>query len=229
MPFHCAPGALKRKLIQTLKKMKGPSLKRLEIFFFFFFFTQWEKITKHKNKRACKHTNTPTQRVSAHASGLPGFFHQLDLSQLIISSFEPWAQSMIALSINASMIYFDGASNDKCLACVCVHMHVGVCVCVSASVPASHAAMWLFARIKYAFLAGVRLRTHEHVLVRLCTTVDACMCVGSECVVCTCMCVWGGGSRQGVVNQFRLNWERHVALHRMSFQRHSFISGLLHN
>lgn len=54
-----------------------------------------------------------------HASSLPGYFHQLDLSQLIISSFEPWAQSMIALSINACMIYFDGASNDKCFACVC--------------------------------------------------------------------------------------------------------------
>lgn len=73
-------------------------------------------------------------------------------------------------------------------ACMCVC----VCACVPASVPASHAAMWLFARIKYAFLAGVRLRTHEHVLVRHRTTVDACVCVGSECVLYMCVCVCVG-------------------------------------
>lgn len=83
------------------------------------------------------HSLTPqqTQNVPEHADSLPGFFHQLDLSQLIISSFEPWAQSMIALSINAYIIYFDGASNDKVLARVYVQIsvlriHLWACVCV---------------------------------------------------------------------------------------------------
>lgn len=99
------------------------------------------------------HANTPT--ACPQAARLLFFPpHQLDLSQLIISSFEPWAQSMIALSINASMIYFDGASNDKCLArafvCVCVRVCVlcaRVCVCKSVCVrlwACTNAVVWPF-------------------------------------------------------------------------------------
>lgn len=113
-------------------------------------------------------THKQTQYVSVHANSLSGFFHQLDLSQLIISSFEPWAQSMIALSINAYMIYFDGASNDKGHACVCV------CVCLCLFVH-SHTH-------KYSFYSSVNL---------------------SFSILPVHMCI----SRQGVVNQFRLNWK----------------------
>lgn len=120
---------------------------------------------------------------------------QLDLSQLIISSFEPWAQSMIALSINASMIYFDGASNDKCLARV--FACVGACVCVCNSV------VWPFlTNQKCAFLVDVHLSTltHEHVLVRLCATA-----VVLACVRVLVMAVGVGGPSGGTVNQCRLN------------------------
>lgn len=90
--------------------------------------------------------------MSAHASRLSGFFHQLDLSQPIISSFEPWAQSMIALSINACMIYFDGASDDKWLACVCVSARVCVHIC-------SHVH---FAQIINGFLwVYISVRSHK--------------------------------------------------------------------
>lgn len=45
-------------------------------------------------------------------------------------------------------------------------------------------------------------------------------------IVCTCERVYE--SRQGVLNQFCLNWERHVALLSMSVQR-PFIFGLFYN
>lgn len=155
--------------------------------------------------------------MSAHASRLSGFFHQLDLSQPIISSFEPWAQSMIALSINACMIYFDGASDDKWLACGCV------CLCPCLCAHMQQCALctnnkWLSVGVYFCTF------TQARVLVCLSITIGAYVCACWQCA-CECVCT----SRQGVVNQFRVNWERHVALHRMSFQSHPFIFGLLHN
>lgn len=76
---------------------------------------------------------------------------------------------MIALSINACMIYFDGASNDKCLACVFVC--VFVCMC---------AGMCFFAHI---FLCVcIFQKMHDHALVCLSITIGACMCMMAVCV-----------------------------------------------
>lgn len=146
---------------------------------------------------------------------LAASFNQVDLSQLIISSLEPWAPSMIALSINASMIYFDGASNDKCL------------VWVSAS------SMCLCARRQPC--SSLHTHTVTNALCGcVCRYVHAwpCPCVPFQ--YCRWVCVHACSNcvhvrvPSGVLNQFCLNWERHLVLLCMSVQR-PFIVGLLHN
>ena len=130
---------------------------------------------KGTDKDICTHTHTHAQTqhvLFAHAGSPSGFFHQMDLSQLIISSFEPWAQSMIALSINACMIYFDGASNDKCLACVCVC----VCSCVRVLV-STCAGMCLHIYMNIFVFMGVYIPVHSCMTMSLCAFASARVCV----------------------------------------------------
>ena len=150
----------------------------------------------HIQTHACKHTHTHVQDP-AHAGGLPGFFHQLDLSQLIISSFEPWAQSMIALSINACMIYFDGASNDKCLACVCVYDSVCMCVCVCLG---AHVQACASLHIYMSFCRCGSLYIHSWPCPCVCLsiTVGTCVHVCEKCAcVRACVCVYVQGLVRG--------------------------------
>lgn len=160
------------------------------------------------------HANTPTAcQQAARLLFFPP--HQLDLSQLIISSFEPWAQSMIALSINASMIYFDGASNDKCLARAFVCVCVLVCVCKSVCVCSVLVCMCV--RVCMCVFGPARMQSCgpfsrvEICLSRGCTSLNAhawtCPCASlrdSRCIsVCVCVLgrrvvvMVGGGSVRG--------------------------------
>lgn len=73
---------------------------------------------------------------------------------------------------------------------------------------------------------GVHVCTsmRDHVLVCLSTIVDEHVCMQALIV---CMCVRVCESCQGVLNQFCLNWGRHVALLSMRVHR-PFIFGLFH-
>lgn len=113
-------------------------------------------------------------------------FNQRALSQLIISSLEPWAQSMIALSINASMIYFDGVRKNEslarvsdCCACLCARrQRVRLCTCAVIS-----AFLW------------VCMSALSYVTMSLCAFSPLCAYAGGNRVhVWACIRVPSGGT-----------------------------------